>query len=73
MSDEETDLEDSETFIKCIPKWRSNKLNKLIEKLDERYVRLREKDNCKPCKSQENRTTMRAAKTSICSQMGHNH
>ena len=54
MLDEETDSEDSETFIKRTPKWRSNKLNKLIEKLDERYVRSREKkDNSKPCKARK--------------------
>ena len=54
MSDEETDSEDSETFIKRTPKWRSNKLNKLIEKLDERYVRSREKIyNSKPSKARK--------------------
>ena len=54
MSDEETDSEDSETFVKRTPNWRSNKLNKLIDKLDERYVRSREKkDTSKPCKARK--------------------
>ena len=46
--DEETDSEDSETFIKRTPTWRSNKL------INEHYVRLREKkDNSKPCKARK--------------------
>lgn len=51
MSDEETDPEDSTSFIKRSLKWRSEGLNKLITKLDDRHMKSREKkDNCKPMK-----------------------
>ena len=51
MSDEETDTEDPQALVRRSPSWRSEKLNKLIQKLDERYIRSREnKDNSKPMK-----------------------
>ena len=51
MSDEESDTEDSQVLIKRSPVWRSEKLSQLIQKLDERYTRSREKkDNSKPLK-----------------------
>ena len=55
MSDEETDSEDSNSFLKCSPTWRSDKLNRLIQKLDKRYFDSRKKrDNSKPLKSRKN-------------------
>ena len=54
MSDEETDVEDVETFIKCSPEWRDEKLNKLIKKLDERYILSKEKKGTsKPTKARK--------------------
>lgn len=38
MSDEETDNEDNNTLLKRSPMWRSEKLNKLIQKLDQYYM-----------------------------------
>ena len=43
MSDEETDVEDSNSFVKRSLKNRSPKLNKLMRKLDQRYMDSREK------------------------------
>ena len=55
MSDEETDSEDGNSFLKCSPTWRSDKLNRLIQKLDKRYFDSRKKtDNSKPLKSRKN-------------------
>ena len=48
MSDEETDTEDSKSFIKRSPLWRCEKLNALIKKLDKRH--LKKKNNSKPSK-----------------------
>ena len=48
MSDEETDTEDSKSFIKRSPSWRCEKLNVLIKKLDKRH--LKKKNNSKPSK-----------------------
>lgn len=57
MSDEETDAEDSNSFLKRSPNWRSEKLNQLIKKLDERYFQSRrKKDNSKPMKSRKTGT-----------------
>ena len=39
MSDEETDTEDSKSFIKRSPSWRCEKLNALIKKLDKRHLK----------------------------------
>lgn len=51
MSDEESDTEDPQALIKRSPTWRSEKLGLLLQKLDERYARSREKkDNSKPLK-----------------------
>ena len=43
MSDEETDSEDGNTFLRRSPTWRSDKLNRLIQKLDRCYVDSRKK------------------------------
>ena len=52
MSDEETDDENNSSLIKRSLTWRSEKLNKLIVKLDERYFHSRErKENSKPMKN----------------------
>jgi len=48
MSDEETDEEDDQFFIRCTLSWRSSKLNKLILKLDKRYKK--KKDDSRPVK-----------------------
>ena len=54
MSDEETDTEDSNTFLKRSLTWRSDKLNRLIQKLDKRYVDSRKrKENSKPLKNRK--------------------
>lgn len=51
MSDEETDTEDNNALLKRSPTWRSEKLNKLIQKLDQRYMdKRRKKENSKPMK-----------------------
>jgi hypothetical protein len=51
MSDEETDTEDRSTLVKRTPKWRSEKLNELLCKLDDRYIKSREKkDSIRPMK-----------------------
>lgn len=50
MSDEETDSEDSNSLRKRTPRWRSERLNKLIQKIDKRYTISREKENSKPLK-----------------------
>ena len=51
MSDEETDEEDCNSFVKRALTWRSEKLNELIKKLDHRYMSSREKkDRSKPLK-----------------------
>ena len=50
LSDEETDSEDSNSLQKRTPRWRSKKLNKLIQKIDKRYTISREKENSKPLK-----------------------
>ena len=52
-TDEDTDTEDSERFIKHIPEWRSEKLNELIKKLDERCTHSREKGGSKPTKARK--------------------
>ena len=48
MSDEETDNEDNSVLIKRSLPWRSSALNKLIFKLDNAYLKI--KDNSKPSK-----------------------
>ena len=54
MSDEETDIEDKQSFVKRSLKWRSEKLNDLLKKLDDRYARSREKkDNVRPMKTRK--------------------
>ena len=35
MTDEETDVENDGGFVQRMPKWRSDKLSKLLTKLDE--------------------------------------
>ena len=47
ISDEESDTKDPQTLIKRSPIWRSEKLSQLLQKLDERHARSREKDNSK--------------------------
>ena len=37
MSDEETDSEEANSFVKRSPPWRSHKLDRLFKALDERY------------------------------------
>lgn len=41
MSDEESDTENSGVLIKRSLSWRSDNLNKLMEKLDSRYIKQR--------------------------------
>ena len=54
MSDEETDTEDNNSLIKRTLKWRSEKLNELLNKLDERYLKSREKkDSVRPMKTRK--------------------
>ena len=54
MSDEETDAEDGNSLVKRTLKWRSEKLNELICKLDDRYSKSREKnDNVRPMKARK--------------------
>ena len=53
MSYEETDAEDK-SLIQRTPNWRSEKLNQLIKKLDERYFKSREKrENVRPMKTRK--------------------
>ena len=57
MSDEETDSEDSNMLVRRTVTWRSEKLNLLIKKLDERYLQLRQKqENSKPMKGRKTGT-----------------
>ena len=57
MSDEETDSEDSNMLVRRTVTWRSEKLNLLIKKLDERHLQLRQKqENSKPMKSRKTGT-----------------
>ena len=37
MSDEETDSDEANSFVKRSPPWRSHKLDRLFKALDERY------------------------------------
>ena len=54
MSDEESDAEDKSAFVRRSLKWRSEKLNELLKKLDERYLKSREKkDNSRPMKNRK--------------------
>ena len=51
MTDEETDAESNSTgFIQRTPKWRSNKLSKLLAKLDEKYHKSSKTDKARPTK-----------------------
>ena len=50
MSDEESDIEDSQVLIEQSPIWQSEKLSQLIQKLGECYTCSREKDNSKRLK-----------------------
>ena len=45
MSDEETDTEDNNALLKQSPTWRCVKLNKLIQKLEQRYTDMRKDEN----------------------------
>ena len=54
MSDEETDSDDPESFVKRTPIWRSSQCNQLIQKLEERYQQSREStNNSKPLKTRK--------------------
>lgn len=54
MSDEETDMDDPDSFVKYFLKWRSTECNQLFKKLDQRYMDTRErKVNSKPLKKRK--------------------
>ena len=51
MTDEETDVENSGSgFIQRTPKWRSDKLSRLLSKLDEKYYKSSKTEKARPAK-----------------------
>ena len=50
MTDEETDVENDGGFVQRTPKWRSDKLSKLLTKLDEKYHKSSKTDKARPTK-----------------------